>query len=90
MFTPIIAEIKAGAFFEAKDGTQGQIHNVRFDLINRDIVIFDITDSEGKERGSYFGELVRLYRDFNRLGDIVFPEAETKPFFDCLMRPIED
>lgn len=85
MFNPIVAEIKNGAFFEAKDGSQGIIYDVMFDFINRDGVIFRIKDTKGEERGLYYGEIHNLYRDFNRLGELDFSNSVTNTaFFDRL------
>ena len=87
MFNPIVAEIKNGASFETKDGSQGSIYDVNFDLINRDIVTFKVKDIDGKERGFYYGEIHNLYRDFKRLGELDFSDAEINTtFFDKLAR----
>ena len=85
MFNPIVAEIKNGASFEARDGSRGSIYDVNFDLINRDVVVFKVKDTDDKERGFYYGEIHNLYRDFKRLGELDFSDIETNTtFFDKL------
>lgn len=91
MFNPIVAEIKNGASFKAKDGSQGTIYDVMFDLINRDVVIFRIKDMEGKERGLYYGEIHNLYHDFDHLGELYFSDVKTNiAFFDKLAQPTQE